>query len=115
MIKFTPELTRRGFVGGATAAVAVTGMFGGPVAKAVAGSMPKRAMTRYKPVSLTAYHCSLVHAAMSAKLARTVADPAISAKDTAKALKSTRCPCCDTQITANLAAVQGRKPGKMYA
>ena len=59
------------------------------------------------------HHCSLVHKAMSDKLTRIVADPAISAEETNRALRTTRCPCCDTQINASYPAIH-RENGEIY-
>jgi hypothetical protein len=112
-------ISRRGFVSGTTAigASAVLGaLFGPSLATAAAKAVPTVA-----PAGVAAngtypffvYHCSLVHKAMSDKLTRIVADPAISVEETNKALRSTRCPCCDTQINASYPAIY-RENGKVY-
>ncbi|MGB7286386.1 MAG: hypothetical protein WBC71_05600 [Salaquimonas sp.] len=114
-------VSRRGFVaGGAAAGVAASaagvlgGLFGGPIATATAKTITSVAAKPHGSYPFFAYHCSLVHKAMGDKLTRIVADPNISAEETNKALRSTFCPCCDTQISASYPVVPWSEIGKAY-
>lgn len=100
-----PQINRRAFVGGAgaVAAAGVTGaLFSGSAAKAAVLGGTDTVATA--PHDLFAHHCSLVHKAMSDKLTAMVANPAVSAEETSLALRTTFCPCCNTQISANYPA-----------
>ena len=105
-------VSRRGFVAGGSAlgASAVLGtLFGPGIASAAASIVPAASQISTAaggPYPFFVYHCILVHKAMSDKLTRIVADPAISREETALALRTTRCPCCNTQINASFPAVQ---------
>lgn len=113
-------ISRRGFVSGTSAigASAVLGALFGPslataTAKLTPAIAPVKAAVANGQYPFFVYHCSLVHKAMSDKLTRIVADQAVSVEETNKALRSTRCPCCDTQINASYPAVH-RENGKVY-
>jgi hypothetical protein len=99
------KISRRRFVAGSASIAAAAGLYANPVSTMAAAMRSDVGrggagipMRRFKPVSLFAHHCSLVHQAMGEKLARTVSDPAICAEQTAIALRTTRCPCCNTMI-----------------
>jgi hypothetical protein len=113
-------MNRRKFVRGAaavSAAGATSALFGGTIARAAVGASQGgmiSGMAPGGPVDLAKYHCSLVHKAMSDKLTRIVADPNVSSRDTAHALKTTFCPCCKTQINASFPVVPWSELGKAY-
>ena len=105
-------VSRRGFVAGGSA-LAATAVFGAHLGPAVASAASGVVSTTSplsglsgRPHQLFAYHCALVHKAMGDKLTRIVADPAISREETTLALRTTRCPCCNTQISASFGALQ---------
>ena len=117
-------ISRRKFVRGAasvTAAGATAALFGGSMAKAAAGigrvaptGVIGNGIGANGSVDLFKHHCSLVHKAMGDKMTRIVADPDISSRDTAHALRTTFCPCCKTQINASFPAVPWNEIGKAY-
>jgi len=116
-------MNRRAFVSGSTsmAAVGVTAsLFATGAVKAMPPAIKSAKGSTHVvggtngPIDLAKYHCSLVHKAMSDKLTRIVADPNVSSSKTAHALKTTFCPCCQTQITAAFPVVPWREIGKAY-
>lgn len=114
MSQVNKTISRRSFVGGTAAVGAgavLSGLFGGPIVKTASAAFPKGGNA---PVNLIDYHCSLVHKSMSDKLTRIVADPTISAAETSKALRTTFCPCCHTQINASYPVVPLAEMGKAY-
>lgn len=111
------KVSRRGFVGGSaalSASAVLGGLFAGPMVKTAAASASAIATKPHNAYPAFAYHCSLVHKAMSDKLTRIVADPNISAADTSKALRTTFCPCCSTQINASYPVVPWSQLAKAY-
>lgn len=113
-------MNRRKFVRGAAAAGAASAtvtLFGGTIARAAIAAPQEsaiKASVSSGPVDLARYHCSLVHKAMSDKLTRIVADPDVSNKDTALALRTTFCPCCNTRINASYPVAPWSELGKAY-
>lgn len=85
-----PPISRRRFVGGTLASGALAGSavlmgLGNPVT-ASAG--------------ITGRKCRHQHVAMAQALSQTIADPSIGAEATARAIRTSFCPCCGTQIGA---------------
>ncbi len=105
-------VSRRQFVGGSSAiaaSAALSGLFAAPsMAKAAISGPFSGAGISKQTYPLFVYHCKLVHKAMGDKLTRIVTDPAISEFDTNLALRTTRCPCCDTQIHPGFSVGAGK-------
>ncbi len=100
-------LTRRTFVGGTTATIAL-GVTGGLFStKTSHAGTSANQLARHAPHDLFAHHCRLVHKAMGEKLTAIVADPQISDQETSLALRTTFCPCCKTRISARYPASSG--------
>ena len=106
------SVSRRKFVrgaGAASAAAALSSLFGIAPALATGRLNPSSALSASSRIQ-----CALVHPQMSEKLMRIVADPEVSAAETSLALRTTRCPACNTQITASYPIVPWSEIAKAY-
>ena len=103
------KLTRRDFVGGLAAGGAAAvglGFVSVSPAKAARRIVPtggsgRRIVATSHPHQLFEHHCKLVHRTMGEKLTRIASDPSISNEVKTVALRTTKCPCCNTQISAS--------------
>ncbi|WP_075996554.1 twin-arginine translocation signal domain-containing protein [Salaquimonas pukyongi] len=94
-------ISRRRFVGGTLAGGALVGgaAFIGLNSPASGVFMPEK-FSAGAVAGGAGGTCSHLHAAMADALSQTIADPSIGAEATARAIRTSFCPCCDTQIGA---------------